>query len=185
MRNARIVAAATGLSLLMGAGAAVAVTEIGTASATPRTITAPPEAVSAADAATRMIDQLGAVGAVTKAVGDLASAATAAPPDAAKVKEATSSLEDVAKALLGKLPTAPAALPVRGGSSAAPLSPADAVTALLKDGQDLRKAVEAPVAAAPTTADPDVPTALANIAKDLLGLVTSVTTALGGGALPA
>ncbi|MGW9210219.1 hypothetical protein ACWGR4_24925 [Embleya sp. NPDC055664] len=184
MRNTRIVAAATGLSLLMGAGAAVAVTEVGTASATPRTIAAAPAAVPVPDAAIKLIDQLGAVGAVTKAVGDLVAAATAVPPDVAKVKEAVTSLEALAKALLGKLPATPVAPPVRAGSLPVPLSPPDAVAALLKDGQDLLKAVQALVAVPPGTPNPDVPTVVANIAKDLLGLVTSVTTALAGVAPP-
>ncbi|MFI1586038.1 hypothetical protein [Embleya sp. NPDC020630] len=183
MRNTRIVAAATGLSLLMGVGAAVAVTEVGTASTTPRTVAAAPVAVP--DAATQLLDQLGAVGAVTKAVGDLVAAATAVPPDVAKVNDAVASLEALAKALLDKLPAAPVAPPARAGSSAVPLSPADAVAALLKDGQDLLKAVQALVAVPPGTPNPDVPTVVTTIAKDLLGLVTSVTTALAGVAPPA
>ncbi|MFE5328314.1 hypothetical protein ACFRCG_18245 [Embleya sp. NPDC056575] len=185
MRNTRIVAATTGLSLLMGAGAAVAVTEVGTASATPRTVAAAPVAVPVPDAATELIDQLGAVGAVTKSVGDLVAAATAVPPDAAEVEEAVTSLEALAKALLDKLPATPVAPAVHAGSMPVALSPADAAAALLKDGRDLLEAVQALVAVPPGTPNPDVPTVVADIAKDLLGLVTSVTTALAGGVPPA
>lgn len=100
------------------------------------------------------IDQLGALGAVTKAVSELLAAAQppTGPVDAAKVKARLAALQAAAKELLAMFPTTPpAALPVQDARYPAPPAPPslpDAVATLLADADALVKAI---IGAAPST----------------------------------
>jgi hypothetical protein len=190
MRNTRIVAILTCATLAAGAGTAVAIGEAGGSPTVAGVrVASPAQPVApSAEAATKQIEQLGSMGALTKASADLLAVAqpregTAA--DTSKVKERLTAVQNAGKDLLAKAPAD--RTPTAALSATPSVALTRAVSTVVSNAEALAAAITG------TQTDPMTPPAGKNgsevpnlvglvdsLAKSLLDLVGSLVGALTG-----